>query len=431
MHITDTAATDRTLSLKARLILAIVVLVTLISSVFVIAIWEIKVRLEAVAFGRMAEEQLQLMMAVSEDLGSLDMRLLPDWQLYTGEDLTTMPAAFSQLSPGSHHSVRVDDMYYQVQVSALSDYPTVLTYDITEWENQEHRVLLLMVLGIALMLIVTLVSALKASAAVLAPLRQLTERIAGIQPQQRGARLSAEFTGNEVGRIAQAFDAYLERLDGFVAREKYFTTAASHELRTPLSVVVGAVEVLESQPSLIHSDAAADRAINRIKRACHDMLGFIEVSLLLSREEARPLQSSSPTPLQPLVAHMIDELHPQLEERNTQVTVVAEAPLQLNESESLVQIVISNLLRNAVEHTLNGHITVRIKPDAIEVSDNGEGIAEENMERVFENNFSTKDQGTGLGLNLVRRLCERLSWQIELQSAQGRGTLVRVIFHPR
>lgn len=431
MHITDTAAPDRALSLRARLILAIVVLVTLISSVFVIAIWEIKVRLEAVAFGRMAEEQLQLMMAVSEDPGSLDMRLLPDWQLYTGEGLTTMPAAFSQLSPGSHHSVRVDDMYYQVQVSAQSDYPAVLTYDITEWENQEHQVLLLMVLGVALMLIVTVVSALKASAAVLAPLRQLTERIAGIQPQHRGVRLRAEFTGNEVGRIAQAFDAYLERLDGFVAREKYFTTAASHELRTPLSVVTGAVEVLESQSSLIHSDAAAGRAINRIKRACHDMLGFIEVSLLLSREEARPLQSSSPTPVEPLVEHLIDELRPQLEERNTRVTVVAEAPLQLNESDSLVQIVISNLLRNAVEHTVNGDITVRISQDAIEISDNGDGIAEENMERVFEHSFSTKDQGTGLGLNLVRRLCERLSWQIELQSEQGRGTLVRVIFHPR
>ena len=54
MHINDTAEPDRAFSLRTRLILAIVVLVTLISSVFVIAIWEIKVRLEAVAFGRMA-----------------------------------------------------------------------------------------------------------------------------------------------------------------------------------------------------------------------------------------------------------------------------------------------------------------------------------------------------------------------------------------
>ena len=422
-------ASGSTLSLKARVILAIVVLVTLISSVFVIAIWEIKVRLEAVAFGHMAEEQLTLMMAASADPATLDMRLLPAWKLYTGDALAEMPAAFAALPPGSHHSIRVDDNYYQVQVSDMGGTHAVLTYDITEWESQEHWVLLLMVMGVAVLLVVTVISAFRASAAVLSPLRQLTERIAGIQPQQRGIRLSAEFTSNEVGRIAQAFDAYLERLDGFVAREKYFTTAASHELRTPLSVVTGAVEVLESQSTLLRGDAAAGRAINRIKRACHDMLGFIEVSLLLSREEARPVQSSSSVLVAPLVEHLIDELRPQLEERNTRVIVAAEAPLQLDESESLVQIVISNLLRNAVEHTSNGEITVRIQRDALEVSDNGEGIAEENLERVFEHSFSTKEQGTGLGLNLVRRLCERLSWQIELHSQQGQGTLVRIVFH--
>ena len=109
--------------------------------------------------------------------------------------------------------------------------------------------------------------------------------------------------------------------------------------------------------------------------------------------------------------------------------VAEEAPLQLDESESLVQIVISNLLRNAVEHTANGKITVRIQHDALEVIDTGEGIAEENLERVFEHSFSTREHGTGLGLNLVRRLCERLSWQIELHSQLGQGTLVRIVFH--
>ena len=138
------------------------------------------------------------------------MRLLPAWKLYTGDALAQMPAAFAALPPGSHHSIKVDDNYYQVQVSNIGGTHAVLTYDITEWESQEHWVLLLMVMGVAVLLIVTVISAYRASAAVLSPLRQLTERIAGIQPQQRGIRLSAEFTGNEVGRIAQAF----ERLSG-------------------------------------------------------------------------------------------------------------------------------------------------------------------------------------------------------------------------
>jgi signal transduction histidine kinase len=415
------------LSLRARLILAIVLLVTFISSVFALALWQIKTRLEAVAFGHMAEEQLNLILSEDADPSSLDIRLLRDWSLYAGDALGTMPVVFSELPPGSHHSVRVEDRYYQVQVS--DDTLAVLTYDITEWENQEHWVLLLLVLGIVLVLVIAVVSAFKASAAVLSPLRRLTERIAAIQPQQRGVRLSAEFTGNEVGRIAQAVDAYLERLDGFVSREKYFTTAASHELRTPLSVVTGAVEVLESQLDDGAPHAASSRAINRIKRACYDMLGFIEVSLLLSREEAQPLHASGSADVAALVHHLIDELKPQLQERHIEVELTATRELHLDQPESLVQIVISNLLRNAVEHTSHGQIHVQIDKDSLCISDTGDGIAPENMQRVFERSFTTKVQGTGLGLNLVHRLCERLSWQIDLQSVVGEGTRVCVIFH--
>jgi len=419
----------RALSLRARLILAIVVLVTLVTSVFALALWEIKVRLEAVAFSNMAEEQLNFLLQAADDPATLDMRLLRQWTLYVGDSLASMPETFMALPAGSHHSVTVGDQYYQVQVSDAGAIPAVLAYDITEWENQEHWVLLLMFAGIVLVLIIAVILAFKASAAVLLPLRLLTERVAGIQPQQRGVRLSAEFSANEVGRIAHAFDAYLDRLDGFVLREKYFTATASHELRTPLSVVTGAVEVLESNLTSIQEDSAPWRAINRIKRACHDMLGFIEVSLLLSREEAQPIQIADSTKVEPLVVHLIEELRPQLDERNTRIIVITDTPLELDQPEILVKMVISNVLRNAVEHTLNGEITVRIQPDALEVSDTGEGISTENLERVFERSFTTKDQGTGLGLNLVRRLSERLSWLVELDSQQGQGTRVKIIFH--
>jgi len=415
------------LSLRARLILAIVLLVTVISSVFAMALWQIKTRLEAVAFGHMAEEQLNLILNEAGEPSALDLRMLRDWTLYAGETLSTMPEVFSTLPPGSHHSVRVDGHYYQVQVS--DDSQAVLTYNITEWENQEHRVLLLLVIGIVLVLVIAVVSAIRASAAVLSPLRRLTEQISGIQPQERGVRLSAEFTGNEVSRIAHAVDAYLERLDGFVSREKYFTTAASHELRTPLSVVMGAVEVLESQLADSPPDTSSIRAINRIKRACHDMLGFIEVSLLLSREEAQPLQSPDSTDVAELVRHLIDELQPQLQERHVSVSVQANSALQLDQPESLVQIIISNLLRNAMEHTYDGQIHVEISEDSLSISDTGSGIAAENLQRVFERSYTTKAQGTGLGLNLVRRLCERLSWQIDLQSVEGQGTRIVLMFH--
>lgn len=417
------------LSLRARLIMAIVVLVTLISSVFALAVWELKVRIEAVAFGHMAEDQLNLILSETDDPATADTRLLHNWQLYAGELLDNMPEAFASLAPGSHHSVRVNERYFQVQVNEHDGSKAVLIYDITDWENQEHWVLFMLGVGALCVLFIAIVVAVKASVAVLLPLRLLTERIADIQPQQRGIRLSPDFPENEVGRIAHAVDSYLERLDGFVSREKYFTTAASHELRTPLSVVTGAVEVLESQMVDDGDDKLSLRAINRIKRACQDMLGFIEVSLLLSREEAQPLQSPEGTDVVGLVHHLVDELKPQLQEKHIDVTINAGSQLQLAQPQSLVQIVISNLLRNAMEHTDSGHITVDINKNSLSICDTGSGIAPENLQRVFERSYTTKSQGTGLGLNLVHRLCERLSWQIDLQSTLGKGTCVRLTFH--
>jgi signal transduction histidine kinase len=313
-----------------------------------------------------------------------------------------------------------------VQVSG--DRSAVLVYDITDWENQEHQVLFVMVMGIVLVLLIAIFSAIKASAAVLSPLRRLTSQITDIQPQQRGIRLSSEFSSNEVGLIAQAVNGYLERLDGFVAREKYFTTAASHELRTPLSVVTGAVEVLETHFVNTSTDSAPSRAIARIKRACHDMLGFIEVSLLLTREETQPLQSSDSTDVCELVSHLIDELQPQLQERRIRVLLDAKTALHLAQPRTLMHIVFSNLLRNAIEHTADGEIKVEINSDSLTVSDTGSGISPEHMQRVFEHSFTTKPNGNGVGLNLVQRLCERLRWQIDLQSRLGNGTSVRLVF---
>ena len=429
MRVIPSIAVQASMSLRARLILAIVVLVTLISTVFALALWQIKTRMEAVAFSHMAEDQLNLLLNAADDPATLDMQLLNRWRLYTGDSLQQMPEAFVALPEGSHHSVIVGDRYFQVQVNQHNGDLAVLSYDITDWENQEHLVVFLLVPGVALVFLVAVMTAFRASAQVLAPLRQLTERIAGIQPQQRSVRLGDEFTGNEIGQIAHAFDSYQERLDGFVAREKYFTTAASHELRTPLSVVVGAVEILEAQPPKIQWSASAQRAIDRIKRATQDMLGFIEVSLLLAREEARPQSSEEAITVLPLVEHIVEELRSQLNERHTRVLIDEQAPLTVQQPASLIQMVISNVLRNAVEHTHNGTITVRLLTDAVEVVDTGAGIASENLQRVFEHSFSTKAQGTGLGLNLVKRLCERLNWQIELHSEPGVGTQVRLTFH--
>lgn len=417
-------------SLRVRLMWAIVALVTLISTLFAVVALEMKARLEAVAFGHMVADQLELILDAPGGPAGFDESLLRDWRLYFDESLAQMPEPIRNLSPGSHHAVRVEGRYYQIEVSDSKGERVVLSHDITEWELQEHWLLRVLTFGVLLVLGVAVIAGWWSALAVLAPLQRLTQKLETVRPDQRGVRISDDFQGSETAPIARAFDQYMERLDRFVAREKYFATAASHELRTPLAVMKGAVEVLDAQARQHELPTASQRALQRIDRACDDMLGFVEVSLLLSREEGRPVDDAEGVSVAAVVRQICDDLAPALAEHGIDLQLDLDKDLSLQQSHSVVQVLIGNLLRNAVEHTYNGPVFVSLNAPVLTIVDSGEGINPLQLQRLFDRGYSTKEQGHGIGLNLVRRLCERFQWQLRLSSTAGQGTRIEVDFEP-
>jgi signal transduction histidine kinase len=408
-------------SLKARFMLAIVATVTLSSFLVALAVVTIKNRLEEATFGDMVREQLAVILDTGHEHS--DIELLSDWEFHEGEDIAALPEEIRSLPVGSHHSVRVEDRYYQVEAAMADGQAVFLSYDITAWEEQEHALLIWLGYGILAMLLLALLLAWLATRAGLRPLNALTQRLAMIKPDERNLQIAAEFEGHEVGSIAREFDRYLNRLDEFVEREKFFSAAASHELRTPLSVIIGAVDVIEAK----QTDSGSNKALQRIRRACMEMLAFIEATLFLSREDYRFNEQASACDVSQIVRDALLEHKPQLEANSIQVRFSPSAPLMLQQHASVIKIVINNILKNAIEHSSQGQITILLEQQAIIFSDNGEGIAEDDLDRVFEKNFTTKASGTGLGLTLVKKICDRLGWQIDIDSTPGVGTTVKVV----
>ncbi|MGV3591261.1 MAG: sensor histidine kinase [Gammaproteobacteria bacterium] len=417
------ASTYRT-SLRARIIVALVVIVTVTSSLFAIGVLFMKEKLEEVIFDRMVRSQLEQLVA-QLDAGTYDPdRLFEGWSFHF-EDTGTVDPILHALPPGSHHSVRVGERHFQVEVAERNGHPVYLTYDITEWENLEHRLLGMLAWAIAALAIVTIAMGRQASRAILAPVNALTARLAAMQPRQRNLRIAAEFEGDEIGRIARAFDQYMERLDHFVERERSFTAAASHELRTPLSVMLGALDVLETQ----EQSAPGQRAIARMRRACGEMRAFIEATLLLSREDGATIQQEASTDVPALVAALIEDIQPLLQERKVSISTDIPPHFTLPHPPSLVQIMLGNILRNAIEHTRAGSIELRVRDGALTIRDTGCGIAAADLPRIFERSYTTKKDGVGLGLNLVKRICDRFGWQIDVTSAIGEGTTVTLAWN--
>lgn len=411
-------------SLKFRILVALVLIVSVTSLLFAGGVLLIKARLEASIFGDMVAEQMRVLTA-QLDAGTYHAdALFTGWEFHFGDAAAQLPAEIATLAPGSHHAVAAGNFAYQVEVNVWNGRPAYLTYDVTEWEAQEHAVLRMLTYGLLLVLIAAIAMGLTATRAILAPVQALSRRLTQIQPGQTSLRIAADYAGTEIGQIAASFDKYQERLETFVERERSFTAAASHELRTPLAVMMGALDVLSANPQ----SPASQRALERISRACGEMLAFIEATLLLSREESSQIDQSSPADVQALVERALEDLSAQIAERGLEIVRDYAGEPRLRQPASLVQITVGNLLRNAIEHTRDGRITISIRDSQIAIRDTGEGIPADKLAQVFERSYSTKASGTGLGLNLVRRICDRFHWTITLESTPGEGTVATVKF---
>ena len=414
----------KTKSLKSRIIVTIVLIVTLTSTLFAAALLLMKQRLEEATFGNMVADQLQVLLTQPDPQALLANPMFKDWRFYRGQDIAALPAAVRALPEGSHHSVRMGEGYYHVEVDSWQQQPVYLVYDVSEWEDQEHALLEALVYGVFIILIAAIFMGARASRTILSPIRELTARVSGIQPGQRKVRLDSEFEGTEIGQIANAVDVYLERLDEFVEREQSFTAAASHELRTPLAVMMGAVDVLDTNPQT----APSGRALKRIQRACAEMLAFIEATLFLSREEASAINQSPPANIETIIEALLEDNKSKLKECGIELKTAYLSTLVVNQPQSIIQITLGNILRNAIEHSSGGRIDITLSAQKLIIADTGEGIPEDKLPYIFDRTYTTKAGGTGMGLNLVKRICDRFGWEIEVLSTPGQGTRVTLVF---
>jgi len=228
---------------------------------------------------------------------------------------------------------------------------------------------------------------------------------------------------SEVAVLVVALEAYAGKLLGFVDRERQFTRDASHELRTPLAVIRANLELLSSSQ-------ANPAALRRIEDTVGDMEALIETLLLLARSESKVLPDDEII-VNDLTINLVERLDPLALRKQVGVRVEQSVLLSLQAPETVLTMVLTNLLRNAINYTASGHVTVSIGAGYVVIQDTGPGMDPSQLQRLmqpFERGQGVGESGHGLGLAIVQRLCERCRWKLEVASALGQGTSVRVSF---
>lgn len=305
----------------------------------------------------------------------------------------------------------------------------------------DSLVLLFGILPLSLVLIVLYVSlylSYRFSIKLLSPAKYLADKIRAtdlrtINKKDFINEIDAAKYDSEITTIAEAIGELAERVHLFVERETYFTRDVSHELRSAITIMKMAGELLSTH-ELTQSQA---QLLKKIIHAAMDMEELTEFFLLLAREESQT-QFKQPINVNHIAQQEIDKLALMAVNHNVPINFDNQAPCTVTGSEQVLSVLCGNLLRNALLYTQEGSVTIVVDANKMIVKDTGVGISEDKQLTIFDcferelpNNKPERVKGYGVGLSIVKRLCDRFSWQIMLESQKNQGTTVTVSFsHP-
>ena len=275
----------------------------------------------------------------------------------------------------------------------------------------------------------------RATKRAVAPVDWVLGEVAKWDPQQpNGNSLAPEnvplAVQGDARKLAEALHGLALRMEAYVARERDFTRDASHELRTPLTVIRVATDLIGADEGL--SDRSR-RSLTRIQGATESMELLMGALLLLARDRDVALDTED-FPVRDVVEHEVERVRPQLEEKGLELQVSFVAEPTLHAPPRVLEVMLGNLLSNAVRFTDEGEVRLRVLADRIEVEDTGIGMDAAALARAFEPFYRANPEqpaGPGLGLSIAYRLGERCGWPLQLTSSPGEGTRAVILLGSR
>ncbi|MEW6118810.1 MAG: HAMP domain-containing sensor histidine kinase [Pseudomonadota bacterium] len=335
------------------------------------------------------------------------------------------PEPIAAWAPGLHEA-RLGGVYYRVAIADRGESRYFLLYNESLLREKQANLKLYLAVFVVLMALLSGGFALWLAERVIEPVKELARRVRAVRPESHPGGLAEDFSQDEVGELARTFESTLNRLADFIDRERAFTADVSHELRTPIAVIRGAAEVLLADESRSERDR---QRLARIERGAADMADLSTALLAMARE--RDDARREPVDLAGLVEESIEKHRHLLGDRPVDLTLELAARPRVAADANLVAIVVANLLRNSFTYTERGSVHIRLDASTLVVADTGLGIPREALDKVFQRLYKgAHSEGAGIGLALVKKICERYGWSVALASEQGHGTRAELHFGP-
>jgi len=276
------------------------------------------------------------------------------------------------------------------------------------------------------------------------PMVELQQKIAQLGGGDLNVSVSFANRNDEIGDLGRNFNQMVRQLRDSrdeierlhrtqMSRAEHLATLGematglAHEIRNPLAGIAGVIEIIgRDLPGTSPARAVVKDVRQEIARINHIVTDLLQTA----RPHPPKVRRSD---LNTTVEHAVMLGRQQALAKSVEISLHKDSSLPEVEHDSdQIHQVLLNLLLNALQAIdKNGEVTVSVQKQGmhvfVEVADNGRGIPPENLPNIFRPFFTTKGDGTGLGLSLARRIVEDHQGRIDVTSTLGKGTKFKVV----
>lgn len=408
-----------------RILIAFVLMTTLVSGLFSISIVVIVHFIEERLVSDEMDRELNQVLYTDLEQG-LPPRLDASTHFFASNlPEFPIPERFSGLEEGFVEVEEGEEAFY-VFTRELNGHTYVLVQEQHEFEAYEQALFDTVLAGFLLTVVGAWALGLVMSRRVMAPVSRLAQQVRHRdQLHPLAPPLAPEYPNDEIGQLAAAFDSTLGQVRQSLERERLFTSDVSHELRTPLMVITTSCELLAEA----NLDPRTTEQLQRISRASEEMRELVQTFLQLARDKTRDDIQANNTSLIQIANEQVGRWAPLFDEKGLSFTLTSEGQNDGLYNPTLLRTVMVNLLRNALHYTEQGSVQLVLETGGFRVEDSGSGIPVEQYESIFEpfvRGSQARGEGLGLGLSLVKRICARQGWNIEVQERASGGSCFKV-----
>ena len=239
----------------------------------------------------------------------------------------------------------------------------------------------------------------------------------------------------EVGRQMRELSEEKELVVRAQRSKNDFIANITHEMNTPLTSIRGYSELIQNG---VFTEEETRQAAEILVKQSERLTKLIARIINYNELDNDDLPSYD-VDLSKSTKEVLETLAPSLKKKNIELITEIEEEVIVQSRQERINEVLGNLLRNSIRYNKeNGKLTVSIKRLGIgarmSIEDTGIGIAEENLERIFDRFFTVDKShngqggGFGLGLAVVKKICKRAGWEIRVESKLGEGTRFTIDF---